>query len=101
MRDLNKEFADTDTRKYAYEFDFVLRKYMLKTFAPFFKAGGTALEMGCYKGDFTKELAKRFAKVSVIEGSKDLMAEARKNVPDAHVDFQNSYFEAAKIAQTF
>jgi hypothetical protein len=31
-RDLNREFADTEDRKYAYDFDYRMHGYMLRTF---------------------------------------------------------------------
>ena len=55
MRDYNKEAKDTREHKYAYEFDNVLRQYMMDTFKPYIKTSdGKALEMGCFKGEFTE-----------------------------------------------
>jgi hypothetical protein len=48
-RDHNQEFQDTADRKYAYDFDYVHREYMMRAFEPFLPSG-RALEMGCYKG---------------------------------------------------
>ena len=56
MRKLDTEFQDTENRKYAYDFDYILRDYMIESFKPFFKEGSSALEMGCYKGEFTKKI---------------------------------------------
>jgi 2-polyprenyl-3-methyl-5-hydroxy-6-metoxy-1,4-benzoquinol methylase len=100
MRDLNNEFKDSEDRKYAYDFDFILRKYMLRTFAPIFR-GTSALEMGCYKGDFTKELQQRFSSVTVIEGSDDLIKAAQKNVPDKNVEFKLGRFEEIEMGKKF
>jgi len=36
MRDYNKEHSDSEERKYAYDFDYVLRGYILKALSPFF-----------------------------------------------------------------
>ena len=55
-RDLNREFADTQTRKYAYDFDYRMHGYMLRAFDGKLPAG-RALEMGCFEGEFTKRLA--------------------------------------------
>ncbi len=55
-RDYNKEIIDND-RKYGYSFDFdVMHPFMIKSFEPFFNKNGSFLELGCYKGDFTKRL---------------------------------------------
>ncbi|MFN5542937.1 MAG: class I SAM-dependent methyltransferase [Betaproteobacteria bacterium] len=98
-RDLNTEFEDSDSRKYAYEFDYILRDYMVQTFSPFFK-GGRALEMGCYKGEFTKRLIKHFAHVTVVEGSSELIVEAKKNVGES-ATFIHSLFDVATFEDKF
>jgi ribosomal protein S18 acetylase RimI-like enzyme len=55
-RDYNKELTDTSDHKYAYNFDFdVMHKYMIRSFEPFF-VSGSLLELGSFKGDFTKYL---------------------------------------------
>jgi 2-polyprenyl-3-methyl-5-hydroxy-6-metoxy-1,4-benzoquinol methylase len=93
-RELNKEFQDTENRKYAYDFDYILRDYMIESFKPFFKKNGSALEMGCYKGEFTKKILNHFDKITVIEGSSDLINEAQKNVQNtSKVTFVNKMFE--------
>ena len=49
MRDYNQEHQDSAARKYAYDFDWVLRKYLLKSLQPYFRDGAPALELGCSK----------------------------------------------------
>ena len=58
-RDLRLEHQDTGARKYAYAFDYIHREYMWRAFQPFLPrhAGARALEMGCYRGEFTRTLA--------------------------------------------
>lgn len=93
-RKLDKEFQDSETRKYAYDFDYILRDYMIESFKPFFKKNASALEMGCYKGEFTKKILNHFDKITVLEGSADLVKEARQNVQNQHkVTFINKMFE--------
>jgi 2-polyprenyl-3-methyl-5-hydroxy-6-metoxy-1,4-benzoquinol methylase len=79
--DFNREHQD-NSRKYAYDFDAVLRKYMMRTLRPFMPPG-KALEMGCYKGEVTEMLARHYADLTVIEASSDLVAIARDRVPSA------------------
>ena len=97
-RDYNQEFRD-NTRKYAYEFDDVLRRYVLRSLDPFLRAG-KALEMGCFRGDTTVLLASRFADLTVIEASSDLVAVARARVSPS-VQFVHSTFEAADLRERF
>lgn len=99
-RNLNKEYQDTEDRKYAYDFDYVLRDYMMQTFAPFLR-GGRALEMGCYKGEFTKKLCPHFDDITVIEGASDLLEEARKNVGTKNVRFLHGAFETIALDGQF
>jgi SAM-dependent methyltransferase len=103
-RDLNQEFADTDDRKYAYDFDYVLRDFMIRQFSPFFPHTGRALEMGCYKGEFTKKLLPFFDDITVLEGSGDLIEDAKQNVGAAagkKLCFIHNYFETATLDGEF
>lgn len=90
-RDLNREFADTDERRYAYDFDYRMHGYMLRTFEDKLPSG-RALEMGCYEGEFTKRLAAIFPDLTTVEGSSDLIAVARAAAPPG-VKFMLSRFE--------
>ena len=99
MRDYNKEARDLADRKYAYEFDSVLRDYMMQTFRPLLPPG-RALEMGCYHGDFTAMLGRVYTDLTVIEAAADLIAVAKKKVR-ADVRFIHQSFEKVKLRETF
>lgn len=81
-RDLNTEFADTEDRKYAYDFDYRMHDYMLRTFRERLD-GGAALELGCFEGEFSRKLAPLFDSLTVAEGSSELIAIARTKAPTA------------------
>ena len=98
-RDYNLEYQDTDARKYAYTFDSIHRRYMIRTFAPFL-GQGRALELGSYKGEFTRLLLPFYNDLTVIEASSDLVDEARMSV-GGNVRFIHSTFEAAELPETF
>lgn len=100
VRDLNAEHADTEDRKYAYDFDYRMHDYMLRTFDEHLPKGGRALEMGCFEGGFTKKLAAIFPDMTTVEGSSDLIETARKASP-SHVKFVLSRFEAFQPEQPF
>jgi 2-polyprenyl-3-methyl-5-hydroxy-6-metoxy-1,4-benzoquinol methylase len=73
MRDHNKEYQDASIKeKYVHNFDNTMRKYMMRSFTPFIN-GASALEIGCYKGEFTEILANRFSDLTVVEAASDLM----------------------------
>lgn len=97
-RDHNREFQD-NARKYAYDFDYVLRRYMMRSLQPF-TVTGNALEMGCFEGEMTELLAERFAELTVIEAASELIARARLRVP-GRVNFVESLFEQADFAEQF
>ena len=67
VRDLNAEHADTKDRKYAYDFDYRMHDYMLRTFDDRLPKTGRALEMGCFEGGFTKKLAALFPDLTTVE----------------------------------
>jgi 2-polyprenyl-3-methyl-5-hydroxy-6-metoxy-1,4-benzoquinol methylase len=79
-RDHDAEFDDDAGRRYAYDFDHIMRGYMMRTLRPWFR-GGPALEVGCYDGASTALLAAEFADLTVVEASAALIERARGRVP--------------------
>lgn len=100
MRDYNKEAQDCAERKYNYDFDRILRGYMVETFRPFCDPKGKALELGCYKGDYTELLAQEFEDLTVVEASDELLDHTRSRVGDS-VRFVNSTFEALDLPAAY
>jgi 2-polyprenyl-3-methyl-5-hydroxy-6-metoxy-1,4-benzoquinol methylase len=100
MRNLNAEHSDSAARKYAYRFDYLMHDYMMQTFQPFI-AGDKALELGCYKGEFTKRLSELFSQLVVIEGAAQLIAEARDRVASPAVRFLLGNFEDIDLNEQF
>ena len=89
-RDYNVEIKDTNDHKYAYGFDFdVMHPYMIKCFKPFFNKG-SLLELGSFKGDFTRRLLPYFNDVTCVEVSDVAIEEARKKLGHK-VKFINLY----------
>lgn len=100
MRDHNQEYQDTAEAKYQYDFDLALRRYLVRTLQPFYPQPGKALELGCYKGDFTTLLESSFDDLTVVEASGELIDVARKRV-GARVRFIHSTFEGAELPPEF
>lgn len=100
MRDFNQEYKDASDRNYAYDFDWVVRKYLLKAIAPYFKPGARALELGCYKGDMTEQILGYFGHLTVVEGASELCELVAKRFP-GKVDVIHSAFEAVRIDRGF
>jgi 2-polyprenyl-3-methyl-5-hydroxy-6-metoxy-1,4-benzoquinol methylase len=80
-RDHDLEFRDNSERRYAYDFDHIVRKYLLDRLAPAMKRGGAALELGAYKGDMTEQLLEYFEEIDVIEASGILADEVSQRFP--------------------
>jgi hypothetical protein len=96
IRDYNKEFKNNDARKYAYGFDFdVMHPFMLKSFTPFFKVGNF-LELGSFKGDFTRRFLLHFEDITCVEASDEAIEIAKKEF-GTKVKFINSLFETATL----
>jgi SAM-dependent methyltransferase len=94
MRDLDEEAKDVEGKKYSYDFDARIRRYAMRTFYKNFQLGGSALELGCHKGDFTRLLMPVFDSLTVVEGSKD-MAEHTSRLVGSKVLMVNSFIEDA------
>ena len=97
MRDYNQEYNDNEERKYAYDFDYVLRDYILKALSPFF-VKGKALELGCFEGEMTRLIANYFDDLTVVEAADDLIPVAKskvsENVRFIHGTIENVELEA-------
>ena len=100
QRDYNQELKDTADHKYAYNFDFdVMHPFMLKSFIPFFKSGNF-LELGSFKGDFTKRFLPYFDDITCVEVSDEAVAIAKNTFGDK-VKFVQSLFETAVLESKF
>lgn len=99
-RDYNIELGDTADHKYAYNFDLdVMHHYMMKSFEPFIKQG-TCLELGSFKGDFTKRLLKYFDHITCVEAS-DTAIEVAKAKFGNEVKILNSLFEEIQLEEKY
>ena len=100
QRNYNSELKDTADSKYAYTFDFdVMHPYMLKSFEPFFRKGNI-LELGSFKGDFTKRLVPLFDDITCVEASDEAIESAKKQLGD-RVKFVNSLFEKVALPSKY
>ncbi len=99
-RDYNLELADVAGSKYAYNFDFdVMHPLMLRSFRPFFRPGN-CLELGSFKGDFTRRLLAHFDDITCVEASDQAIETARTQV-GGKVKFLNARFETAQLPATY
>ena len=99
-RDYNREGKDTADRKYAYSFDFdVMHPLILKSFQPFFRYGNV-LELGSFKGDFTKRLRQTFDDITCVEASDEAIRVAKSELGE-QVSFINGLFEEVVLERRF
>ena len=72
---------------------------MMKSFQPFFK-NGNILELGSFKGDFTKRLVSTFDDITCVEASYEAIEIAKKNL-SANINFINSLFEEVHLRNKY
>lgn len=99
-RDFNAEIDDAAGHRYAYAFDLdVMQRFMIKSFAPFFRVG-SLLELGSFRGDFTARLLPDFDDVTCVEVSDVAIEDARKKLGD-RVAFVNSRLESVSLPRRY
>lgn len=100
-RNFNLEFKDTKDHKYAYNFDFdVMHPYMIKAFKSFWKPEGSLLELGSFKGDFTRRLTPYFNDITCVEASDEAVALAKKEFGDK-IDIITGLFEEIDLQRKY
>ncbi len=99
-RDYNAEIRDTADHQYAYGFDFdVMHPYMIRSFEPFFRPGNL-LELGSFKGDFTRRFLGHFDDVTCVEASEKAIIEAKAKLGDKPT-FIHSIFETVSLPKQY
>lgn len=100
QRDYNSEIKDTVDHQYAYGFDFdVMHPFMIRSFEPFFKPG-SLLELGSFKGDFTRRLTTHFDDITCVEASDVAIEQARARLGES-VKFINAMFEDVELPRRY
>lgn len=100
QRDYNIELKDTNDHKYAYNFDFdIMHPFMLKSFIPFFNKGNL-LELGSFKGDFTRRFLPHFTDITCVEASEEALRIARDEF-EGKVKFVHSMFENVTLPSKY
>ena len=80
QRNYDVEIRDTADHQYAYGFDFdVMHPFMIRSFEPFFRPG-SLLELGSFKGDFTRRFVPYFDDVTCVEASGIALETARRKL---------------------
>jgi 2-polyprenyl-3-methyl-5-hydroxy-6-metoxy-1,4-benzoquinol methylase len=99
-RNYNKESKDTQGHKYAYNFDFeVMHPFMIRAFEPFFRKGNL-LELGSFRGDFTKRLLGRFENITCVEASDEAAAAAAREL-GSRVKIIHSSFKSVRLPERY
>jgi len=99
-RDYNAEMRDTVDHHYAYNFDIdVMHPLMMRSFVPFLQQG-SCLELGSFKGDFTRHLAKHFDDITCVEASDEAIVIARSELSGC-VEFHNALIETVELSRKY
>lgn len=103
LRNYNRELNDGENaanEKYSYNFDFdVMHPFMIRAFEPFFRPGNL-LELGSFRGDFTKRFTEFFDDITCVEASDEALHEAEKSLGN-QVQFFNSLFEEVELPRRY
>lgn len=102
-RNYNAELQDTADHRYAYNFDLdVMHKYMVRSFESFFITGN-CLELGSFKGDFTRRLLPYFDRITCVEASDEAiqLAKLENDNLTGQMTFVNALFEAVSLTERF
>ena len=95
-RDYDSEARDVPGHRYAYDFDLdVMHKYMVRAFEPFFRPG-RLLELGSFRGDFTRRLRPFFEDITCVEASGEAIAAAQARLA-LGVRFVQATFEEVAL----
>ncbi len=99
-RDYDRESRDVPEHKYAYGFDLdVMHPFMLRSFAPFFRPG-SVLELGSFRGEFTRRLTAHFSDITCVEASGEALAAARAALGDVG-HFVQGTFDQVTLERRF
>jgi len=99
-RDYDREALDTPDHKYAYNFDMdVMHPFMLRSFIPFFRPG-SLLELGSFRGEFTRRFVPHFSDITCVEASPAAAAEARAALGGAATVVEAT-FETVSLGRRF
>ena len=99
-RDYDKEIIDNTGRKYAYNFDSdVIHPFMIRSFVPFFLPG-SFLELGSFKGEFTRRFLEHFDDVTCVEASGVAIAEAKAKLGN-RPNYIHTTFETATLPKRY
>jgi len=92
-RNFNSEILDTVDHQYAYSFDFdVMHPFMIDSFSPFFRSGAV-LELGSFRGDFTRRLLELFNDVTCVEASDRALQDAKTRLGQGPTYISSSFEE--------
>jgi 2-polyprenyl-3-methyl-5-hydroxy-6-metoxy-1,4-benzoquinol methylase len=76
-----------------------MHPFMYESFSPFFKAGNL-LELGSFRGDFTRRLMERFSDVTCVEASDKALNDAKTKLGTGPT-YVNSTFEDLRLTRQY
>jgi 2-polyprenyl-3-methyl-5-hydroxy-6-metoxy-1,4-benzoquinol methylase len=99
-RNFNSEILDTVDHQYAYSFDFdVMHPFMIDSFSSFFRSGAV-LELGSFRGDFTRRLLELFNDVTCVEASDRALQYAKTRLGQGPT-YISSSFEELRLTREY
>lgn len=89
---MNRDFRAEAAALPIHRFDEIMHAYLWRTFEPHME-GVSALELGCFRGDFTKRIRAEYPDVAVVDASADCIQAARgigQQIECVHASFEEA-----------
>lgn len=92
---MNRDHAAEAAALPIHRFDEIMHDYLWRTFKPHMQ-GVSALELGCFRGHFTKMIREEYPDVTVVDASADCLGAAfsiGKQIACVHSTFEEAVLE--------
>ena len=100
-RDYNAESKDNEGRKYGYNFDVVMRRFMMRSFKTFFR-DGNLLELGSFEGAFTELFMLHFDSITCVDASSEAVKVAARAFGwHGGIEIVNDVFETVTLPSKY
>jgi SAM-dependent methyltransferase len=96
MRNYDQEAKNHPDHAYAYQYDWIIRRFLLRNIEPFLNTKGRTLELGCYQGDMTAQIINYVSDLTVIEASAELCNLVKERF-GSQIHIIHSTFEEADL----
>lgn len=95
---MNRDYLAEAAALPIHRFDKIMHGYLWRTFQPYMR-DVSALELGCFRGAFTRRIRAEYPDVAVVDASADCIAAAR--AIGQQIECVHATFEQAELERCF